>query len=913
MQERIQLHLFDYQRFQDEYEAPLEVTQEGIARAVGISIHHVTQYVRPLLAEELVEEKTSHIRRGRRRRKAYFLTTRGRHQAASLRGALLKREVPFRSRHGETVEVPLTRIYQEHRRGTSLVELLLELKSVGYISDVVGEEEPGIVDFAREAPRVDLFYGREEEVSWALEAVERAPFVAITGMAGIGKTTLGSKVCEALRGRRSLFWRQVRPWDGAMDLALRLAAFLSSMGRVGLQSALLSSGPKELSRIEELLREDLAGIKSLLVFDDVHDASPEAISLLAILLRILNQKEGTSVLLLSRTVPSFYSRRDVDLEGTVAELPLKGLKAEGSRSILEEAGVAEPLLGPLIKAAGGNPLFLRLLSKTSAPGAPKERTVEVYIAEEIEPGLSRPERRCLEVASFYQIPVSSSGLLLERGVRGSTLVGLRKKGLLDDIDPDRLALHDTLRGYFVKGVSRERAEEIAAKVVPWLRSTALDLAERGSPEEGIGYVQNAVAVEADPARLVSSLELLAGLRRFVGDYPGAVEAYRTALRTSRDRKVQARLRGKIASCQVNQGNLEEADREIDAGLALVPPEPSLEAAWLHYQRAAVCYSRQDYDRCLEIVEQVLGQLPLLPEAPDLYGFLVNVRALVYIDDPRRADYALAQADLTEALSAFTEAGNRRGLTNVYNNLGLTALELDRNAEAFAYLDHAEAVAEEAGDYAAQAVPLLTKAFALMNVVGDYDAAEATYQKSYKLARETHQRNKMVWHYWHFAELYRRQERFEEARESLEFFLQASGDMTNRETRAQYLGLMVRLCALSGDIPAAEAYFKEAWSLVEGVHSEQAEHALIWARGMLLAHQGDTKGAEASYQKALELADPDERGEFLLDYGRFLASVGERDRAKDLLLSVARDFSKASTPLERSAREALQALDARGGP
>ena len=876
---------------------------------MGINIHHVTQYVRPLISEEMVRESTSHIQRGKRRRKVYFLTSRGRNRAASLRGALLKGEVAFRSRNGEIHELPLTEVYQEHRRGTPLCELLLELKSLTYIPEEVGEDATGIVDFAREAPAVEHFYGREEEVREVLDAIGRAPFVAVTGMAGIGKTALGSKVCEALRGEQSLFWRQVRPWDGAMDLALRFAHFLSSLGRVGLHSALLGSGPKALSRIEELLQEDLAGIEALIVFDDVHNATADASSFLAILLRVLKGQSRISVLLLSRDVPSFYSRREVDLEVDVVELPLGGLGLEASSSLLVKAGVPEPLVGPLIKAAGGNPLFLRLLVQATTPGAPKVQTVEMFIAEEIEPDLTRPQRRCLEVASFYQIPVLASGLLLERGVRKSTLVALGKKGLLDHDSSDRLVLHDTLRTYFGDGVSRERAEEIVEKVVPWLRETAHDLAEGGSPEQGIGYVRNAVAVDANPSRLVSSLEVLGRLRRFVGDYPGAIEAYRIALPKAGDREVQARLHQKIALCHCNQGNFEEAEREIDAGLALLPQEPSLEAAWLLQVRAAVAQDQQDFARCLATTEGVLAWLPGLPADPNLNGFLLNLRALVYLFDHSLEDPTLAEADLLDAVKAFEEAGNRRGLTNAHNNLGIACLEMHRHEEAFAHLDRAAAIAEAAGDYPAQATPLFTKAFALMDVECDYEAAEATYQKSYKLCKETHQRTKTVWHYWHWAQLYRRQGRFEEARESLEYFLQQSGDITNREYRAQDLGLMVRLCVLCEDMDTAEKYFEEAWSLVKEVHSDQAQQTLRWAKGTLLAFQGDTKGARESYQQALRTEDPSLRGELLLEYGKFLKTTGDPDQARKILQDAVEDLEHGSKAFERTAREELEALEA----
>src|SRR2546425_10693046 len=98
--ERIHLHLFDYSRFSDAYEAPPEVTQEAIARAAGIRVQHVVQYVRPLMADGLVEERLAHVKRARRRHKTYFLTPKGRAQAAAPRPDLLPEEIPIRGPAG---------------------------------------------------------------------------------------------------------------------------------------------------------------------------------------------------------------------------------------------------------------------------------------------------------------------------------------------------------------------------------------------------------------------------------------------------------------------------------------------------------------------------------------------------------------------------------------------------------------------------------------------------------------------------------------------------------------------------------------------------------------------------------------------------------------------------------------------
>lgn len=136
VKERIQLHLFEYTRRVEEYEAPAEVTQQGIAQAVDIRVQHVGQYVKPLIEEELAEEGRKHVPGKRRRLKVYFLTPQGRQQVAALRSSLLQPEVPLRTADGEVEQVPLARLYREERRGASLLMLLRELQEEGHIREI---------------------------------------------------------------------------------------------------------------------------------------------------------------------------------------------------------------------------------------------------------------------------------------------------------------------------------------------------------------------------------------------------------------------------------------------------------------------------------------------------------------------------------------------------------------------------------------------------------------------------------------------------------------------------------------------------------------------------------------------------------------------------------------------------------
>ncbi len=910
VKERIQLHLFDHNRFADAYEAPLEVTQEGIARSVGIRVHHVSQYIKPLVAGEVVDETTRHIRRKARKRKVYFLTPKGRHEAASLRNSLLKAQIPFRPRSGDIEEVPLSDVYQEHRRGTTLLELLHEMDSVGYVTDTVALAKPEFVDLTQEAPKVETFYGREEELEKTLGALSQTPLIVVTGMAGVGKTTFGSRICERLRGKRSLFWRQVRPWDTALDLAQRLAAFLNSLGRVGLHSSLSSSGPTELSRVEELLQGDLVGVEALLVLDDVHNASEDAQAFLSILLRTLKLQRGTTALLLSRTVPDFYSRREVAVESSVVEIPLKGLDARSSQSLLEDAGIAEPMLDDLVKVGGGNPLFLKLI----AGGGLKEtgegswRTLETYISEEIEPSLDQVERGCLEVASQYRFPVPGEGFLLEGQARGRTLVGLRRKGLLDRVNSERFLLHDALRSYFRRGISRERRERMIPLVVDWLRTRAKELTEAGNPHEAITYMENALAADDDPTSLISSLRFLGRLRRLVGDYPKAVEAYRMALGITKEAAERARLHRDVARCFVMLGDAGAAEEEIKQGLGLTPPLPSLEAGWLYYLQAQVSFQRQDFDKSLEEVERVRSWLPSLPEDLDLKGSLANTWGLIHYEDPGRMDPTVAKEAFWEAIEAWQAIDAKGRLCLAYNNLALASIELGQVEEAMGHLDKVVEMAEATGNLPAHALALFSKARHLTLCLGEYEAAETLYQQTYLMAKKMNRRSQMIWHHWHLADLYRLQGRYQESKESMEYFLKASHGILNDETRIAELSFMARICVAADDLVAAKSFLEEAENLRRQSPSDYGSRAIEWASAVLSAQCGDTKKAESSFLRAYEFPVTDFRGELLLDFGRFLVSTEKVERATEILAEACDELARISRPLEKVAREALRSLE-----
>lgn len=83
--ERIVLHLAQYSKFKESFDAPLEVSQDGIAEALRISRAHAAIELKKLKEVDDVTEKTAHIRRGPSKRKVYYLTETGEKRAKNLK------------------------------------------------------------------------------------------------------------------------------------------------------------------------------------------------------------------------------------------------------------------------------------------------------------------------------------------------------------------------------------------------------------------------------------------------------------------------------------------------------------------------------------------------------------------------------------------------------------------------------------------------------------------------------------------------------------------------------------------------------------------------------------------------------------------------------------------------------------
>ncbi len=582
VKERTLLYLLDLMKHSDSFEVPPEMTQQGISRAAWFDLRHFSQYIRPLLDDGLVSERRSHVVGIRQRRKVYDLTERGKLKAVQMRERLKAETVQVRGGSGLR-ETTVGEVLEDARGRASILDILRQSLETGIVEPAAwGPPEAGFLEMVSEAPRVGRFIGRETELEELTRGEGKPRIFIVRGIAGIGKTWLATKACEILRGHQNILWHRVRPWDRPESILARLATFLAALGKPGLRSV-LSRGEVGLAR--RVLRKDLATTESMLVFDDVHVASPEVLSLFGYLKEVIADSSGVRMLVLSRTRLPFYDRSDVVLKGRVAEIELAGLKTSEIQTFLGREVRSLPLLN-VGRLLGGHPLLLELARAANRASSDPEyfRDARLFLEEQVYNELSGRERMAMKLASLYSVPVPRAALFVSPDVSQDLVLSLRDKSLLRDVGENRFEVHDTIREFFVGTLTPNERRRLSASAVDYLRSWAAELEESRDFQDRVKCLSNALEI-APPESRPELFEDVGDANLQLGDLPSAVVAYKEALTRAGEAEFVARLHRKTASALGRRGDVTPALEEAERGLAAVGGHISAEEGWLALLKA----------------------------------------------------------------------------------------------------------------------------------------------------------------------------------------------------------------------------------------------------------------------------------------------------------------------------------------
>ena len=141
VKEKILIGLLSFTKHKDEFEVPPDITQDGLATAVGTRRSHIASALKDLKQNELVEEKKTRISGQERRKNAYFLTHLGQAEALSLREGVMEKEITLILQDGTKKELKISELKDHMEKKLKILEILNGLSDDGVLSEKKEEKE----------------------------------------------------------------------------------------------------------------------------------------------------------------------------------------------------------------------------------------------------------------------------------------------------------------------------------------------------------------------------------------------------------------------------------------------------------------------------------------------------------------------------------------------------------------------------------------------------------------------------------------------------------------------------------------------------------------------------------------------------------------------------------------------------
>ncbi len=488
---------------------PEERTQEGIADATRSGRSTLTKWLKRMEHRGLLVRDRVRLPDHPLPKYAYRLSEEGWSTAAELRSRLGSDVVMVRAPNVGELGV---RVADLPSLAPSRLDLTLAVASVrkGRLDlgrTARGTRSPGRILWGSGLRRVDRFFGRSRELEaldtwWAVGP----PALLVTGMAGIGKSSLAAAWAQSRRSGAPVYGFEIHRASTAAGLLSDFSAFLAALGKPSLAAHLAQGVPLDTSFVARLVERDLAGQRLLAVLDNVDQGSRELARAVETVFLETEGREGFRVILLGRVVPRWLQSRCRDA-GRMERRQLQGLDAAGARDLLRHRGVPpeSSLAEEIIRRTRGHPLLLHL----SAPaGSGRASQVRSYLKDEVWNSLAAKDRTVLEAASILR--GAASGRILERvaGADRRTLESLADRNLLERTVADGFAVHDLIREFVVGQLPGYRARRLHARAADAL----LQSTDSRARWEGLYHLLNAGRVDeaaglldAEGARLLDSV------------------------------------------------------------------------------------------------------------------------------------------------------------------------------------------------------------------------------------------------------------------------------------------------------------------------------------------------------------------------------------------------------------------------
>jgi len=610
VQERIFLHLSDYVDHTDKVEVPFALSQMGIANAVSIARSNVPRAISGMKEAGHLVERQAHVTGVSRKRKAYFLTDEGAKVADEIWSRISENNVRVIHSDGRPESSTLAQAIESSELPLRHVDMLRYMDDSGTIdlsglsSELVERDlskhiEKQLVSYLNDLPRTRRFYGREKELDVMAKLLEaKSASILVPGIAGIGKTSLSTKILDRFTHRRNLLYHRCQDWEGSRAFLEACAEWLSAVGHDDLSDYLASTPVPQTSMAVNLISAGLSESPSLIVIDDLHKVGDETLySILRELTLRIHSLDEVGLVMFSRSFRMVVPESDQSGNIVTLVMPLQGLDEESSRQIL----TAMPKMDSdqfmhIYSLSRGHPLILELINRGNVAET-FHATLEAFVEKEIFSRLSGTEKRLLGAIAVFREPVPIQAI---HQIEGSVdlMDELVEKGLARQSDAENFDVHDLVREFLLRSMDHEMKTDLHASAVKWYRAKMDDAADRiefihhlsqTGDEEGLAEVlltEGHGLVSSGHTELLSILNSLES-----GDFD------------SKSRGLIRELKGDILTIQ---GRWDEAEEQYDAATKHVGTNmPSPELARLLSARADIAVKRGAMDDALELHRNAL--------------------------------------------------------------------------------------------------------------------------------------------------------------------------------------------------------------------------------------------------------------------------------------------------------------------
>ena len=736
--ERILLFLDNHVGIYEQAELPHSLTQSGIARALEIRRSQVSQVIGALVEDGFLSGELRHVQGGKRRRICYFLTSRGMDCARKTEIGIGGEQIELLGAAGGTRTVRLQEIPTILGDGSTLLDIVTHTRKSAFD---MAEYQKKMMQKRRlvtsKLPKLHRFFGRRKELKKVgdfLHSKEQR-ILAVRGIAGIGKSALAAKVTKELKGKTNLFYYQLKDWTTLRGLLLSLSKVLSELERNDLKFYLDSNKEIDLDEVGLILEECLRGLDGIIVLDDCQFARGDMLNFLESTKEFLGASNGFKMIVLGRQIPPFYDTRDMSVKKHVVEMELGGLTDKESRKLLSSRKLPMSEFDEIIKKTEGHPLFLELVDSSTQVVA---GDVKRFLRQEIASKLSEKERTILSVASVFREPVSASALFAEEKLDHDMIDSLISQSLLSEAADSKYVIHDALKEFFCGQLSKSRRTEYHRQAGEYysdfsdpgsvleaqfhfvkggLSERAAELVTmHGESLIGEGFSEDLLEIlEAmkDPdawGPFVTDIYILRGrMRNLAGKWKDAIEDFKEAERISAEEEdlgLALEAASQIGEIMRKQGQSKDALEIFQRAEKEISERTDVSVAARIFKNLAMIYAvRTDFDKGYEYLSLLDDSTSEHPDRSERSDYLATKGSILSL-----------QALHEEATEAWKQAveiceGNHDvlRLPNLYNGLGISLYDLEKNDLALEYFDRAIKFAQRIGDLRIQGSLLLNTA------------------------------------------------------------------------------------------------------------------------------------------------------------------------------------------------------------